>query len=120
MKVRAIARFTVSHGSLRLIVRVLPTILDVDTEYREGRRRRDGNTTHAYFQQAGARAHHFGTIVLPANGDLNELVPHEVAHASVRYRGGSVHAGADERHAIDVGLLTARIHKRCARLGIGG
>jgi len=114
---RAIARFTVVHRRLRLRVRLLPTVRDVDAEYREGRRRRDGRYVHAFFTPALAPAAHVGTVVLPADGRLAELVPHEVVHA-VMHQQEHAHFSIDERLATAVGLLTARILDRLQRLGM--
>lgn len=118
MKARAIARFTVAYGRLRLRVRLLPTIADVDAEYRSGQRRRNGEIVHAFFAPANsATAAHIGTIVLPANGRLAELVPHESTHAAM-HRIGGVHCTADERLATTVGLLSARIFAGLKRRGM--
>lgn len=114
---RALAVFTVSHQRLRLRVRVLPAVADVDAAYLEGRRRSDGKTVHAYFQPTLRAARHVGTVVLPADGRLAELIPHEVVHA-VMHRIGGVHCTDDEALATTVGLLSARITRRCARLGL--
>jgi len=101
-------------------VRLLPTILDVDREYRAGRRRRDGLHVNAYFMPTNSeKACHLGTIALPIDGRLVELVPHEVVHA-VMHRLGGVHCSDDEMLATTVGTLTSRIHSRIDRLGFGG
>lgn len=120
---RALAVFSVSAGGLRLRVRLLPTILAVDREYRkrvDGRRRRGGLYTYAYFApRQRTNNHYIGTIGLPADGRLTELVPHEVVHA-VMLRLGSVVCDDDEELATLTGKLTARIHSRLDRLGLCG
>lgn len=115
---RAVADFSVSHNRMKLRVRVLPTVADVDAAYRGGRRRCDGKIVNAYFEPSMQRHGSVGTIVLPADGSLAELVPHEVVHA-VMHRIGGVHCSADELLATAVGILSARIFRRCAQLGIG-
>lgn len=115
---RAIARFTVSHGRLRIKVRLLPTIRDVDAEYREGRRRRDGKWTYAFFEPAATPgAAHVGTVVLPADGRLSELVPHEVTHA-VLHRHGYAHCSVDEPVATAIGKLSASIFRQLQQRGL--
>lgn len=116
---RALAIFTARYGACRVRVRVLPSIRDVDAEYREGRRpRRDGKRVPAFFSPArSSAALHVGTIVLAADGRLAELVPHEAAHASVHHQ-GAVSRDDDEIHATTVGLLTARIFAGLRRLGM--
>lgn len=108
MAARALARFTVQHGRLRVQVRLLPTVADVDAEFRAGKRRRNGLVTFAYFAAGDAGPHRVGTIVLPANANLMELIPHEVTHAVMAHLVG-VHSGDDESLATSVGKLTTRI-----------
>lgn len=115
---RAVATFTVTHGAIRLRVRLLPTRRDVDAEYRGGCRRRNGEWCYAFFLPTlSATARHVGTVVLPLDGRLEELVPHEVTHAVLHHVGG-VHCTGDEAVATAVGLLTARIHDRIRRLEV--
>jgi hypothetical protein len=110
--IRALATFSVAHGGVRLRVRLLPTVAAVDAQYRDGRRRRAGQVVHAYFQpSASAAARHHGTIVLGMDGQLDELVPHEVTHAVIHYLRG-VSANDDELAATAVGILSARIFSR--------
>ena len=52
MAARALARFTVQHGRLRVQVRLLPTVADVDAEFRAGKRRRNGLVTFATSRRA--------------------------------------------------------------------
>lgn len=113
---RALAAFTVTHAGLRLRVRLLPSHREVEHEFRDGRRRRDGLCIHAYFAPAKSqRARHGGTIALAGNGRLKELVPHEVTHAVLHRLGGGMQD--DEPIATAVGILTARILTRIERLG---
>lgn len=116
---RALARFTVAAGGIRLRVRVLPTMRDVDAEYRDGDRpRRDGKLVPAFFAPARRTdAKHLGTVVLCADGCAEELVPHEIAHAVVHAH-QSVTAADDERFATTVGLLSARVHRHLRRLEV--
>lgn len=116
---RAVAVFTVGLRGRKLRVRVVPTEDDVDAECRryEGRRSASARTmTNAYFQPPCDKKS-AGTIVLPANGRLTELVPHEVVHA-VLYRVGGVDTLSDESFATDVGRICARILRQIARRGI--
>ncbi|MDO8414161.1 MAG: hypothetical protein Q7S51_10280 [Gallionellaceae bacterium] len=112
----ALMVFTVGYGAIRLKVRLLPTIQDVHREYIAGRTwRRAGMKVHAFFQPAHhPSAKHTGTIVLPADGRLEELIPHEVVHAVMGKMGG-VHWSDDEALATAVGVLSARIHKKINR-----
>lgn len=113
------ASFRIRHGGVHLDVRVLASVVQVDRAYRAGRRCRDRRRIRAYFQPAlDARAGFVGTVVLPANGALEELVPHEIVHA-VMWRLGGVHATGDEQLATLVGVLTARTLARLRRLGYG-
>jgi hypothetical protein len=105
-------KFTVDHKHIRLQVVVLPSVADVDARYRKGRRRRDGQDIHAFFLPTNAcRALHHGKVVLPADGNLDELVPHEVTHAVIHCLRG-VSASDDEFAATAVGMLCAQIFKR--------
>lgn len=113
---RALARFTVCHPGIRVHVRLLPGVTDVDAAClrHEGRqrRRRGSWTTRAYFAPAATSAYHrnnlVGTIVLPANGDLTELIPHEVTHA-VMTRYWLLREDDEEDLATVVGRLCAKI-----------
>lgn len=117
---RAVAVFTVGLRGRKLRVRVLPTEDDVDAECRryEGRRSASSNViTSACFLPPRNNWKAVGAIVLPADGRLTELVPHEVVHA-VLYRAGGVHTSSDEGFAKDVGRICARIFRQLARRGI--
>lgn len=117
MAARALARFIVRHGRIVLRVRLLPTIADVDAEFRDGRRRQNNGVVFAYFAPAGARARHVGTVVFPADADLMELIPHEVTHAVMRHLGG-IQSYEDEALPTSVGILTTRIVRQLMRRGL--
>lgn len=115
----ALACFTVQHRRLRLRIRLLATVADVDAAFREGRRRQKGLVVHGFFEPAGARARHVGTIVIPCAGaDLMEIIPHEVTHAVMQHM-GDVNCAADEALATSVGVITSRIIRQMARRGLG-
>jgi len=115
---RALAVFTVSLRGRKLRVRLLASEAAVDVECRryEGGRRAGRFVTRAFFMPPLTSAT-AGAIVLPGNGPLNELIPHEVVHA-VMHRVGGVHCTDDEPLATDVGLVTARIFREIKRRGI--
>lgn len=117
---RALAVFRVSHRvshrNISINVRVLPRVADVDSAYRDGKPRRDGDdVVHAFCRVNpghGARP----LIMLPANGRLLELVPHEVVHAVIN--GG---CRFDEEPLADaIGVLSAAIWQELQDRGIGG
>ena len=111
---RALAVFTVEARGIRVRVRVLPSISDVDEAYRDGPRHSERCRVHSFFH--GPKGG-IGTIVLPADGRLDELVPHEVVHAVMRAN-GDVRAADDEEVALSVGLLVAMINVRLVRRGV--
>jgi len=111
----ALMVFTVSHAGIRLKVRLLPTVRDVHREYTGGKRAGGGKIVHAFFQPSTApNRKTLGTVVLPSNGRLAELIPHEVTHAWLD-KSGSVHCTDDEACATAIGLLSARIARRISR-----
>lgn len=115
---RALASFTVRHRRLRLRVRLLATITDVDAEFYVGYpRQKDHRVVFAYFAPAGVLAPHIGTITIPCDADLTEIIPHEVTRA-VMYHIGGVHCSDDEALATAVGVLTSRIFCELARRGM--
>jgi len=109
--------FTVSHNSIRIKVRVLPTILDVHRAYQiaPGGRARPGKIVHAFFRETRT-GKHTGTIFLPQDGRMPELVPHEVSHAVILAQGG-VLPRDDEAYCTAVGILCARIFRRVEQIG---
>ncbi|OHC68607.1 MAG: hypothetical protein A3H93_09090 [Rhodocyclales bacterium RIFCSPLOWO2_02_FULL_63_24] len=128
---RALAVFTVRQRGIRVDVRVLPTIADVDAEYYGRPRsaaRRERRRVHAYFTGGRRPARVAGIVVLPADGRLAELVPHEVVHAVVHASpawnapSGAGDGGAagddDEELALSVGLLSGAIFSELRRRGI--
>lgn len=113
---RAVAVFTVEARGIKLRVRVLPGIEDVAAAYHGGARSSERCRVHAFFQSA-SRAPLVGTITLPADGRLDELVPHETVHAVLHYY-GEVLAADDEEFALSVGLLSAKIFLGLHRRGV--
>lgn len=117
MKAAALMIFTVCYAGIRLKVRLLPTTRDVASEYRANPRKsrariRKGKSVHAFTSATNSTAaKHTASIVLPSNGRLDELVPHEVFHA-VMYKFGVVHSQDDEAAATAVGMLSARIIRK--------
>lgn len=109
--------FTVSHGGIRIKVRLLPTVRDVHRAYQAlpGGRARPGKTIHAFFRETRTGKHN-GTIFLPQDGRLHELVPHEVSHAVIQAQGG-VLPRDDEAYCIAVGILCARVFRRVEQIG---
>jgi hypothetical protein len=110
--------FTVSHGKIRIKVRLLPTVADVHQAYRSapGKRAQRGKVVHAFFNEM-LSGKYLGTVFLAEKSRLAELVPHEVSHASVLLHGG-VLPKDDEDHCTTVGILCARIFKRLAQMGV--
>lgn len=112
----AIKIFTCCYGGIRIKVRVLPTIEDVHREYTKGKRMRNGKTVHAFFAPMYSQsAKYTGTMVLPMNGRLEELIPHETVHA-VMGTMGAVHCSEDENLSTAVGILSARISRKLSAL----
>ena len=120
MKARAVATFTAAARGIRVRVRVLPTIDDVHAvpggphlPAGSGRRR-------AVFAPRDDVPHGsgpLGTIILPADGALLELVPHEATHAVMHDLRAACHTD-DEELATTVGLLSAAIFKGLERRGL--
>ena len=108
----ALKIFTVAYLGIRLKVRVLPCIADVHREYTAGKRLRNGTLIHAFFAPMSSPAAQFtGTVVLPIDGKLAELIPHEVTHA-VLHKCRVAVASDDEGFATAVGVLSARIARK--------
>ena len=106
--------FNVAHKRIKLRVRLLPTVADVDAEakLRTGLKVRRGHRVHAYFQPTStAGAEFMGTVVFPLNGRLDELVPHEVTNGVIHHM-RAVSANDDEAAATAVGMLSAKIFKQ--------
>ena len=103
--------FTVCHGSIRIKVKLLPTVADVHRAHQHGcKRDMSGRTVYAFFLPAQRAARHVGMIVLPLNGKLEELIPHEVAHAVIHAQNG-VLSHDDEACCTAIGRISARIFK---------
>lgn len=108
----ALMVFCVSFAGIRLKVRLLPTTRDVHREFSEGSSRLELGKVHAFFAPNYAPNRRFlGTVVLPSNGRLAELIPHEVTHAVMNKMGG-VHCTDDEALATAIGVLSARIARK--------
>lgn len=109
--------FTVSHGSIRIKVRMLPTTRDVHRAYQAspGGRARPGKIVHAFFRETVA-GKHVGTVFFAEDGKHKELVPHEVSHAVILAQGG-VLPRDDEAYCTAVGILCARIFRRIEQIG---
>lgn len=116
----ALMIFTVSYAGIRLKVRVLPTVRDVHKEYEsnytDGKAiRRSGNNVDGFFAPTVRRdARFFGTVVLPLNGCLPELIPHEVGHV-VRRKMGVIDSSNEERFCMAIGILSSRIARKIKR-----
>lgn len=113
---RALAVFTVCRRDVRVRVRLLPSVADVDAAFRDGAPRRSGRRVHAFFVGSTLPQRLAGTITLPARGRLAELIPHEVVHAVVHH--GSAAGDDDEELALAVGLLSGAIATELRRRGI--
>lgn len=113
----ALKVFTISYGGIRIKVRLLPTVRDVHRAYQAlpGGRARPGKAIHAFFRETRT-GKLTGTIFLPQDGRLHELVPHEVSHAVIQAQGG-VLPRDDEAHCTAVGVLCARIFRRVEQIG---
>lgn len=110
--------FTVSHGSIRVKVKLLPTVADVHRKHQAvARRCNDGKTVCAFFLPAQRAGRYVGTIVLPLQGKLHELVPHEVTHAVISSLNG-VLSHDDEACCTAVGRISARIFKHIGQIGV--
>lgn len=110
--------FTVSHRGIHIRVKLLPSIKEVHRAYQAapGGRARPGKVVHAFFHEA-LTGKHIGTCYFPENGNLVELVPHEVSHALIRAYGG-VLPRDDEDYCTSVGVICARIQSRIRQAGV--
>lgn len=108
--------FNVSYGGIRIKVKLLPTVADVHREHQAvARQCRDGKMVQAFFLPAQRVAKVIGTIVLPLQGKLPELVPHEVTHAVIHYLNG-VLSHDDEACCTAVGKISLRIFRRIEQI----
>jgi hypothetical protein len=104
--------FTASHGRIRIKVKLLPTVDDVHRMHQKTAKRScDGRTVVAFFLPAQRVTRYIGTVVLPLDGKLNELVPHEVTHAVIHALNG-VLSHDDEACCTAVGRISASIFRR--------
>lgn len=107
-----LSTFSVSHGKLRLQIQVLKSVWDVEKAFSIGSKpAKKKLIAHAFFEQFGKRSKHFGRIVLPSDGSLSELIPHEVAHAVISYF-ETVSGDHEEMAATAIGRLSALIFNR--------
>lgn len=110
--------FTVSHGSIHLKVKLLPTVADVHREHQAvARRCHDGKTVCAFFLPAQRVGRYVGTVVLPLQGKLREYVPHEVTHAVIHSLNG-VLSHDDEACCTAIGRISARIFNHIEQIGV--
>jgi hypothetical protein len=95
------------------MVRVLPHAKNVYSEQANGAmwRARAELPMGFFIETSSHLAKYFGTIVLAANSNLNEIVPHEVFHAVLCWK-KEVNTDDDEAAAYAVGKLTSRILRR--------
>lgn len=113
--------FTVTYRGIKLLVTLRENVLEVGKAYRacnNGRSTlRRGEQVRAFFWPTlSLHAQHVGGIVLPRDGeDLNELIPHEVAHAVIHAHQG-VLPHDDEATATAIGVLCTRIFKRINKI----
>lgn len=120
MKPRAVASFTAAARGTRVRVRVLASVADVDAESRAPRTPDKQRLHHAIFRPRHEVPHAagpLGTIILPADGALLELVPHEATHAVMHELRAACHTD-DEELATTVGLLSAAIFKGLEKRGL--
>lgn len=119
----ALKIFFVSHGGIRIKVRALPTMRDLKREYEvqyvDGMSlRRAGRIIEAFFAPTRRTdARHIGTIVLPLDGNLHDLIPHEVTHA-VMHKLRFAHCADDEALANAVGVLSAKIARKIETINV--
>lgn len=115
---RALMCFAVQYAGIRLKVRLLANFAEVQREYEAlycdgSALRRHGKMVEAFFMASNGK--YAGTVVLPSGGNLAELIPHEVTHA-VMHKLVQVNKEDDERLATAVGMLSARIRRRVAKI----
>lgn len=112
--------FTVQHRSIRLRVKLLPTVADVHRAYTGGNavpRRANANIVHGFFQSSSGNKF-VGTIVLPMQGtNLLEIVPHETTHAVIHHLNG-VLSHDDEPCSTAIGCISARIFGQLKKMGV--
>lgn len=117
MMPRALKQFTVSHETIRLRVKVYSHAKDIYALLNNGAKWRASyaELPHgAFIASRSSAARFIGTILLSGNQDLNDDVPHEVAHAVVHFYGG-ISATTDEPAAYAIGRLTSKILKKVRR-----
>lgn len=125
---RALARFRVGVGGLRLHVRVLADSAAVARAWRAGALGRIPRGDHVIGFFRPQRSGALGEMVLAEAAPLREVVPHEAAHAAVaalrRRRGLALDADvaldheAEEYVARLTGVLARRVLARLAARGV--
>ena len=116
----ALKVFSVSYSKISIKVRLLPSMMDVHHEFKSlsGMKLSKGDIVNAYFNPTlSTAAQYTGTIALPIDGCMNELIPHEVVHAVIHSLRG-VHCIDGEFVATAVGQLCARIFKQIRKIGV--
>lgn len=112
--------FTAAARGIRVRVRVLPSVAAVHAESLAAGASGERRTNHALFhpsRDVPVAGGIVGTIVLPVDGALLDLVPHEVTHAVMHDLRAVCHS-ADEELATRIGLLSAAIFSGLHKRGI--
>lgn len=110
---RAIYTFVTRHRRIVVHVRVLPTTHAVTKEWRgtAGTAITSGMRHIHAFTVNPPRAR-YSYMALAGNGNLDELVPHEVFHVVKHHLGGVITNDNEEECATAVGILSAKIIKK--------
>lgn len=117
-KARAFGIFTVRYRAVRIKVRVLTTLAEVHRDFRLIAKPLQGEFVSGFFLPSVSKANrHIGTIVLPADGDLLTIVPHEVVHAVMQHI-KFADVDTDEPLATLTGKISGEILRRLQVMGI--
>lgn len=109
---RARKIFSVSYKGLSFNVRLLDDARAVSREYKRTHHDPGCKYVLAFFSPSQkSHAHAIGTIVLPLNGKLEELIPHEVFHAVLSHF-KNVNAINEEPFAEILGNISAKIYRK--------
>lgn len=114
--------FNVRHDSILIKVTLLETVRAVQMAYQAFHNGAHTQNSAFFYPTLSVSARHIGGIVLPLNGgNLNELVPREVAHAVIhaiiRTR-RCVLAHDKETTAAAIERISARIIRRVKKMGV--